>query len=337
MKSSETRYSIDGKNRLMILRAGEVLVPDGKFVLEGRNRLSYIVGESASWKREYHVPSRIDLEGNWALDADHNFVLRLAEIKSQGERTGLTLKGDIISVEGNRLALELKSKDRRGNTHIQILQFSGNWQADEQNRFTFALKRKARPDILVFTGSWEVNKNQQIVYRFEKKDGRKKTRIARTVLFEGFWRAGGTGRLRYILSGGIDSFFDFRVQAESPNLYPKDREIKYRLGVGLKGKKPAYDKIITLYGIWKFSRAAGVNFEMDYGKGKVESLAFGVNTALSKNDEVTFALVSRAGESAGLSLTVSRRFLKGRDAEAFVRLKRAGNDKRVEAGVKIPF
>jgi hypothetical protein len=337
VKSAETRYSIDNKNRLVIRRAGKALVPDGKFFLDGRNRLSYIAGESAAWKREYHVPSRIDLEGTWALDEDHNFVLRLAEIKSKGERTGLTLKGDIISVEGNRLALELKSKDRRGNTHIQILQFSGNWQADEQNRFTFALKRKARPDILVFTGSWEVNKNQQIVYSFEKKDGRKKTKIAHTVLFEGFWQVGGAGRLRYIFSGGIGSFFDFRVQAESPNLYPKNNEIKYRVGVGLKGKKPSYEKIITLYGIWKFSRAAGVNFEMDYGKGRVESLAFGLSVALSKNDQVTFALLTRKGESAGLSLTVSRRFLKGRDAEAFVRLKKSGDDRRIEVGMKVPF
>ncbi len=331
------RYSIEEENRLVMRRGRDTLIPRGSFVLDGRNRLSYAVAEPEGWKRKYHVPSRIDLEGTWALDADHNFVLKLAETKARGERTGLVLKGDIISIEGNSFALEVRSRDIRGNSHIQILKFSGNWQSDECNRLTFALKKEGPPDILTFAGDWELNRNQQITYCFEKKSGRKKTTTAHTLVFEGFWQINECSRLRYILSRGIGSFFDFRIQLESPNLLPRSNQIKYRLGVGLKGRKPAFEKVIVLYGTWKFSRAAGANFEMDYGNGRIERLSFGLSAALNKNDQVAFALLTRSGESAGLSLTVSRRFLKSRDAEAFIRLKRLDNDKRVEAGIKVPF
>jgi hypothetical protein len=167
VKRAEERYSIDNENRLVIKRETDTLVPCGSFVLDGSNGLSYLVKESPGWKKKYHIPSRVDLEGTWVLDADHNFVLKLSETKDQEERAGLIMKGDIISAEGNRIALELRSTDRRGSTHIQILKFSGNWQADEQNRLTFALKKEGPPDILIFTGAWEVNKNQQIAYSFE--------------------------------------------------------------------------------------------------------------------------------------------------------------------------
>jgi hypothetical protein len=107
--------------------------------------------------------------------------------------------------------------------------------------------------------------------------------------------------------------------------------------MGMRGKKPLYEKTITLYGVWKFSRAAGADFEMDYGHGRIERLSFGLSATVNGNNEVTFALLTRAGLQSGMSLTVSRRFLRGQDAEAFIRLRKSGREQGVEGGVKVLF
>jgi len=97
------------------------------------------------------------------------------------------------------LVFEVKSTDREGQTHIQLLKLSGSWQADEFNRLSFLVKRKIQPDILTLGGIWQLNKNQQIIYTYEKTDLKTKTKYARTLTFLGFWQIDSTKRLTYIL------------------------------------------------------------------------------------------------------------------------------------------
>ncbi|MCM8781709.1 MAG: hypothetical protein NC828_01440, partial [Candidatus Omnitrophica bacterium] len=208
------------------------------------------------------------------------------------------------------------------------------------------VKKSPEPDTLTLCGAWQVNQNQQIVYTYQKADLKTKTKSLKEIKFEGFWGIDGANKLVYILERSTDSRFCFRVQLESPNLYPKEGVIKYRLGVGIKGVTPiglsagrqgTVPKIICLYGTWKFSRKFGLNFQMDYGQNKIHSIEFGANINFSNKNAVIFSLTNKKDEPLGINVVFSHRFLKKLDADSFLRLKRLKQESAIEAGVRIPF
>ncbi len=157
--------------------------------------------------------------------------------------------------------------------------------------------------------------------------------------FEGFWEINSNNRLTYILSRSTESRFEFRVQIESPNLYPQQGVIKYRLGIGLKGGRSFQNKIVSLYGTWKFSHKLGLIFEIDYGKNKFQNIEFGTNIHLNKKDEFVFSLTNKGKKPLGFNLIFTHNFLKQSSAETFFRLKDILDKKEraLEAGVRIPF
>jgi len=330
----KTKYSIDSNNRLIVKSVGENVVPDGSFSTDKSNRLIYQLNEAQSWRRQYALPPRIVFKGVWNLDSNHDLTLILDKNKNQFQGDILIIKGNIISGDTDILAFEVKSYDRDGLLHIQILKLNITLFSDESNRLCFMIK-KLRPDILTLEGSWQLNDNQQIIYEYERTDLKTKTKISNTLIFRGFWQINSANRLTYILKRSLDSRFDFRAQIETPNIYPKEGVIKYRLGIGIRENKSA-EKIISLYGAWKFSRNLGLVFEMDYNKEGLESIEFAADVTFQENT-VTFSLRNKERELLGITLTFTHKFLKGIDAEAFLRLKALGAESGIEAGLKIPF
>ena len=75
---------------------------------------------------------------------------------------------------------------------------------------------------------------------------------------------------------------------------------------------------------------------MDYGQGKVKTIEFGAEVFFGHN-KVIFALKNEFGEPLGVTLTMTHKFLKSFDAEAFIRLKSRQKEQAVEAGITIPF
>ncbi|MCX5703448.1 MAG: hypothetical protein NT066_03035, partial [Candidatus Omnitrophica bacterium] len=220
-----------------------------------------------------------------------------------------------------------------------LLKLLGTWQADEHNQLTYAVKKDVSPDILTLQGAWEINQNQKIAYTYERTDSRTKAKVSNTLAFEGFWGIGDSKRLRYILSDSAGSYFDFRLQIESKNLYPSRGIIKYRIGIGVSTRKRRpREKIISLFGTWKFSRTLGLLFEMDYGERRLRALEFGAEVVLSSKDKFTFHLKGRGNQPLGLKVIFTHKFLKNQDAEAFVRLEKLmGKEDRAEVGVCVPF
>jgi len=168
------------------------------------------------------------------------------------------------------------------------------------------------------------------------KSFRKKTRIINSLVFQGRWSLDSSNVLTYIFEHSAKSRFDFRAQLESPNLYPKEGVIKYRLGIGLK-KLARADKIIYLYGEWKFSRKLGLSFQMDYGEGKINQMRFTADVHLTKKNEFTFSLLNKMNEPLGINIIFTHKFMKQLDADAFLRIKRLQDELGVETGVRIPF
>ncbi len=337
VKAAVNSYSLNSYNCLIIRHKNKRLIPEGMFSLSKDNRLYYWLNEPISWRRQYKLADKIAFIGNWQLNENYDLELNLRKARYGENGDVLDLKGEIISVDGDALVFGMSSRDKKGLSHLQILKLAGFWQADAYSRLAFQVKKEDSPDTLTLKGLWQINENQQISYTYQKVDLLTKTKRLQTLAFNGSWQINSANRLAYVFAHSLGSVFDFRVQLESPNVYPEQGVIKYRIGVGLRKEKPYQEKIISLYGTWKFSRNLGLIFQMDYGSDKVQELEFGALAHLNRRDEITFSLLNKRQESLGINLSFSHKFLKQRDAEAFVKLKKLGKELGVQAGVRIPF
>ncbi|MFH1441017.1 MAG: hypothetical protein ABIH18_03115 [Candidatus Omnitrophota bacterium] len=335
--NSKDRYSIDQQNRLVIKRKGKILPVKGRFAVDKDNRLFYWLNEPAVFKREHGLPSKINWTGNFSLSPNYDLVFNLKETTSQNRQDRLVLKGKIISLDKDSLVFEVKSIDKRGLLSANLIKLTGSWQADEFNRLVFTVRKKISDHQLIFSGAWQVNKNQQIEYRYEKTELKTKKKFYHILIFKGHWDINSSDRLSYILCRSTKTDFDFRVQAESANLYPRDGVIKYRLGIGLKNNKKTNYRIISLYGAWKFGANLNFYFDMDYGTNKKYSIGFNTSLALNKKDKVVLALKKGMRNPIGMNLVLTHSFLKKLDGELFLRLGGDAKKQSVEAGVRIPF
>ncbi|MCM8770290.1 MAG: hypothetical protein NC936_00265 [Candidatus Omnitrophica bacterium] len=323
-------YTLDNSNRLIIKRKGKTIIPDGRFGME-ENRLFFWLNEPPALRRQYRLPRRINLDGRWRLNDE-----RELEIVSDKYADGrLILKINIISASHDALIFGVNQIDNQGQSHLRILKLSGSWRSDAYNRINFIVEKKVLSDTLIFKSEWQINKNQQIVYLYETADLKTKAKIKNSLIFEGFWQINSNNRLTYIFEQSRKSRFDFRVQLETPNIYPQKGVIKYRVGIG--ARKERIKKVIYLYGEWKFSRKLGLIFQMDYGKGKIMNINFSAVVHFKKENEIVFSLINKINEPLGINVIFTHRFLKMLDAETFLRIKRTQRESGLEAGLRIPF
>jgi hypothetical protein len=319
------RYSTNSLNQLLIRLPGETTLHpvNGAFRIDEDNTLEYRLHETTSLRDAYGLPSIIAFKGNWRLDLEHQPQLVCGD-------DVLTIRGKMIAADGSSLAYEVKSLNRQGLLHVQILKLSGIWLADGDNRLSFVVKKRS-PDIVALQGAWQIDNNQQISYTYEREDLATKRKTSQTVLFQGFWQITRANKLTYILEGGTDSKFEFRGQIETPTIYPQRGAIKYRLGMGLR-----QDKRVTLYGTWKLSRALGLDFLMRYGAGKVRAIEFTAEISFARRNACVFRLKGDDGKFLGADIVFTHDFLKASDSRAFVRLK-AQREAGIEAGVEVVF
>ncbi|MCU0652604.1 MAG: hypothetical protein MUC39_06680 [Candidatus Omnitrophica bacterium] len=254
-----------------------------------------------------------------------------------------TFRKRFIAVESDSLVIEtiqtesksfeqgLSPKGTVPNTHLRILKLKGTWRANKQNELVFDVNmRKGPPEAYTFKGAWKINKNQQIEYVCGAGPD--------VLTYKGHWDISSANRLVYILEGSSTSRFEFKVQLESSTFYPKEGQIRYRIGIGArKSRLTIPDHIFVLYGEWKFSRSLGLIFEMEYIKGEFHSLEFGAEVNFSKSNQAVFKLKSKDGKDLGIEVIFTHKFMSKFDAKAFVRLKAAQKESGVETGVEVPF
>lgn len=306
----KTKYSVDDDNRLTAANGKETIPVNGTFEIGENNNLIYWLNEPETWRVKHQLPEKLVFTGNWSLDPNNDLQLELSRNDSDSEKSILIFKGEIISCESEKLVFELKTIDKNGLLQVRLLKLSGTWAADELNRIYFSVSKKESPDTLTLQGAWQLNKNQQIIYTCQKTNLKTKDKTFSVLTFSGFWQISSINKLTYMLCAGSNSKFDFKVQIETPNIYPKEGVIKYRLGVGFQGLSPkgTVPKIISLYGTWKINRSAGVSFDMEYAKGQIRSLDFGAEVNFNKDNEAVFSLKNDFGEDLGISVVFKHRF-----------------------------
>ncbi|MCX5695156.1 MAG: hypothetical protein NTW18_00620 [Candidatus Omnitrophica bacterium] len=242
-----------------------------------------------------------------------------------------SLRQRFIAAKSDSLVIEtIQTESKTNRQRLRLLKLKGTWRANDYNELVFEVTcRKGPPETYTFKGSWKLNNNQQIEYSCRKGPD--------VLTFKGHWDISSANRLVYILEGSSTSRFEFKVQLESPIIYPKKGEIRYRIGVGIRQSRlTAPGQILILYGEWKFGRDLGLTFQMDYGQGKVRVIEFGAEVTFGRN-KVIFALKNEFGEPLGITLTMTHKFLKSFAAEAFIRLKSRQKEQAIEAGITIPF
>ena len=242
-----------------------------------------------------------------------------------------TIRKRFIAVESDSLVIEtIQTESKTRRQHLRVLRLKGTWRANEQNELCFDVAlRKGPPETYTFKGTWKLNNNQQIEYSCGEGPD--------VLTFKGYWDISSVNRLVYILEGSSTSRFELRVQLESPSLYPKAGQIRYRVGIGVrKSRLRGSGQILILYGEWKFDRNLGLTFQMNYGQGKVRAIEFGAEVTFGRS-KVIFVLKDESGKPLGITLTMTHKFLKTFDAEAFIRLKSQKNEQVIEAGITIPF
>jgi len=332
----KTTLFIDEDNQI-ILKPSFGVKPvkvKGKFATDNDNNLIYLVKEPLSWRRQYQLPQRLEFKGRWKLNSNHDLVLDLQDKDNFGKNT-LVLKGKILTVNKDFLDFQIKTKQQATIEIIHILRIKGTWQADRFNRITFEVERKVIPEALIFKGAWDINKSQQITYCYDKTSLKTKTKIKESLVFDGFWQITKKDKLRYVLLNSRDSYFDFKVQVESTNIYPKEGEIKYRLGVGLRENRRV--KIISLFGTWKIGRKGDISFDMDYGKTQKLALNFLGSIKLSSKKELVFDLKDLTGKSLGVSLLYKLNLLSKKNLEYFLQFKNKDKDFYIGAGGTLRF
>ncbi|MFH1198945.1 MAG: hypothetical protein V1650_02135 [Candidatus Omnitrophota bacterium] len=330
-------YLINDDNQLLIkpTEAKDAVVAKGRLTVDKDNRLIYLLDERPQWRKSYGLPAKIIFKGKWRLNENHDLEMVLDGSSKQFEKDILTIKSSIISVDKNNLVFEVKSYDVEGFLHAQIIKLSGVWFADENNRLSLKVQKRI-PDTLTLEGNWQINANQQITYIYQKIELKTKEKIAQTLFFEGFWQFSSANQLAYILKAGSESRFEFRAQIESPNIYPEEGLIKYRLGLGVKRDSPKEEKVIFLYGDWKINRDLSLNFQIEHGNGLISQMQFAAQVSFGKH-EVIFALKDKRGEPLNISVTFTYSFLKATDTQAFLRLKAGAKEAGFDIGMRIPF
>jgi len=243
------------------------------------------------------------------------------------------LRKRFIAAESDSLVIEtIQTISKTKRQKLRVVKLKGVWRANEYNELVFEAKARRgtakKPDKYTFTGAWKINKNQQIQYNCGEGPD--------VLTFKGHWNISSANKLVYILEGSSTSRFEFKVQLESPLLYPKEGEIRYRIGIGTRKSRLTQGQLVILYGQWKFGRNLSLSFQMDYGQGRIKEIEFGASATFGP-DKITFALNNEFGKPLGITLTMTHKFLEHLDAKAFIRLKSRQNEQSVEAGITIPF
>jgi len=324
-------YKINQNNQLCIKPPHTNYIPlEGRFKIDGGNNLVYQVQKPSHWRRKYNIPEKIVLQGNWKLDSNHDLNLVLNKGERVRKKT-LKLQGKVLDAGSDFLIFAVKSRQDEKITAISSLRLKGIWKADRFNRLIFEVKKKKSPDTLIFKNAWILNKSKQIIYNYE----RLATKQAHFLIFKGYWQISDRKKLSYILEGSKGSYLDFKVNLETPNLYPKKGAIKYRIGIGLKKRRK--ERLVTFEGKWKFSKKGALIFEMDTGAGGIRRFYFSYILKLIRANSITFTIFNNARKSLGMSLTFKRGDLDKNNFERFLRFKKKGRASVFELGAKVRF
>ena len=150
-------------------------------------------------------------KSRWRLNSNHDLELVVTDTTDLGGGEVLSMKADLAGIAPDGLTCIVTSKKERNVEVASILKLKGKWQADGNNRLSFAVsKEDGTRDILVLDGVWEIDGDNRILYRYKKTDLVRKTKEERSLVFNGVWRLTDKDKIAYMLDTSGESGFLFR-------------------------------------------------------------------------------------------------------------------------------
>lgn len=326
------RYEIDPYNRLVTVDK-TLSLPKQRRILEGvfaigrGNSLEYRVKSPAGSSE--NIPHQVKLKGSWSLTS--NYDLKFSIDKSAGGASGdaFTIAGDIIDVKGDALLFSVTTKRGEGIRTTYVLEMAGTWRSDENNRLSFRVKREnGRYDTLLFEAGWEVNKNNEIIYRYEKSQLKRRLKTSHSLILKGRWKASEKGVLAYEMDANADSTLKFKTSLG----ICRDDYIKYEVGIMLSRRVRPVMRTVTLFGVWRLKRGSALFFDVECADGSIYSISFAAEARLTSLDTISFKLRDEIGaRDLDLRFELNHALLEG-DGSAFLRVLRSRGESAILVG-----
>lgn len=270
------------------------------------------------------------IRGSWTLNDNHEL-----EYREKQDEKAVKLTAPLIAAEPDALVVAVTAKQADKRIVTSTAKLTGRWRANHKNQLVFEVEKEGgRRDILTFRGAWEVNESHEIIYTWEQRWLKRKTKQIQALAFKGHWELSEKNRLTYYLEGSSDSAFRFRGSFKTKSISAREGEIRYQIGVEVAGKKEL--KTITLFGKWKLSRDFELSFEIEYADGKRYEMRFGAVFHAGDGFTLEAELINREGHSLGIEVILTKELFKGQ-AETFLRLRKTVEESALEAGMRIPW
>ncbi len=263
----------------------------------------------------------VTLDGTWSLTNDHDLCLTFDGTQDTDFGDKVILEGTIKDVSANELSFEITNRTDPDKVKIETVALSGVWEADENNKLIFKVKRESgRHDILTFNNTWVIDEKNRIIYNYEKASLIFKKQEKTQLVFKGTWDITKENRLYYELSQSTDSGFDFKL---GTSILEKN-QIKGKIMVGQS------EQDISITGQWKVSKDVGLSFEVNYADGQFKPIIFGGDIALNDKDNLSLKFGN------GLDIKLTQDILDGK-ADFFTAAHSGKDEDRAEWGLDWRF
>ena len=322
--------SLDKKKRLVLSKVATERISQGKMKLG-----SSVKVKQCSDGNEF--PDRIALDGKWKLNEKHDLEFGVSASSVWFPGMTIVFKTGIVSAKSNKIVFSARLTDPVEGIMALVLDFSGKWQVDKNNRLTFSVTRySGKTDRLVFQSAWQVNKNNELFYKYSTRQLKTKEKKDFSFGLKGSWSL-GPKRITYNLKGSSNSVLSFSADLGTPSIRAKDGEIRYTVGVRITsgGVQKEIIRSIAIYGTWKLGRDLKLGFEVAQSVGKKYIIKFTGEKPVFEDCMLSVALKTEDGKKFGAKIKFTQKFIK--DMDLFLEGSSDIVEKKVLVGVRGKF
>ena len=268
-------------------------------------------------------PHSLKLEGKWLLSAG-NLIFDVGESYNTVFGQSISFSAKLEKASKNYIRFSILKRTTPKLHSRTSFQFDGRWKADARNNLVFAIKRGSTFDELSFGNNWQVTKENNILLLYKRRFLKKE--MISSLVLDGSWELGKSA-LEFMIEGSSKDRLSFDLAFTKNAVMLKKEKIALTIGLRKDSTKP-----IALYGRCKYFKD---RFEFTLNPGeKTLTWIFKLNKHLSDDKELIFELINGRNKLLGLQVTFSKRLASG--GNLFIRAK-AGQDRRIEAGLYLPF
>jgi hypothetical protein len=195
---------------------------------------------------------------------------------------------------------------------------------DDCNNLVFEVQRTNSFDEFNLGNNWHITKENNILLLYKRKFLKKE--IISSFVLEGNWELGNNA-LNFAIENSNNSRLKFGLALTRNAIIFNKGKMDLTIGA----RKDSI-KTISLYGRCKYLKDR-IEFTATFGNQALTWI-FKVNKRLSADKELIFELINGKNKPLGLQITFSKKIAAA--GNLFMRAK-IGEDKRMEAGLYLPF